>query len=273
VVYGTEEVGKIFLTRAFSEKPMELTSLDDIWQGIPPEEKLEMMSAAHANGTGWVMAVIVLGGTLAVGLQVEWLLWGSMLMAPMIFQAAAGRTWRAARPISVLEYLAARTAARRYAFVVKSEDLYCRMIFRGVLEKIVEDPDEQYEDLFETTMRNNKKEVWVALFGDAVVIMSERWGGAELEFGHLLNEKLLIESNSAEIGTDYSRDKEVFLEYEDRDSGKRRVRVTSRHPAALIVFEKKAREIQTALTAGAALLNQFTDEDFDEFGEGGAAAA
>jgi hypothetical protein len=243
---------------------MELTSLDEVWKRIPPEEKLEMMSAAHANGIAWVLSVIVLGGTLAVGLQIEWLLWGSMLVSPMIFQAAAGKAWRASRPITVLQYLAAKTAARRYAFVIKAQDLYCSMIFRAVLERVIDDPDEQYEDLFETKIRDNKVNVWVALFGDGLVVMSERLGGAELQFGHLINEKLTIENNANEIGADYSNEKAVFLEYEDREFGKRRVKLTSRHPAALIVFEKKCREIQTQLAVGSSFLEQIGGGELPE---------
>lgn len=234
---------------------MEITSYEEIWRRIPPEEKIELLARAHAKGILTAVSAIVLCGTLAIAFQAVWLFWTAIISSPLIFQATAGKAFRACKPVAMLEYLAARAAARRYAFVVKAQNLSVDILFRAELERLGEAAD--VVDLYGTPRRTDtKRDVWVSLFGDAVIILSERKGGAELQFGHLINDRLSISSNADELGTDYSNQKELILQYEDRIFGLKRVRITSRHPAALIVFEKRLRQVIDTNAATTSFLNQ-----------------
>jgi hypothetical protein len=173
-----------------------------------------------------------------VGLRQEWFLWGPLIASPLVFQVAAGRKWRQVRPRVMLEYLAARSAARRFAFTAKAKDLSLKLMFRGYVSEVFDD-DAVQEKLEASISANKESAVWIALFGDAVVLISERAGGATAEFAQPLTEKLGIQVRNPESAKSaYTAGKEVILSYHSRLMGHRRVRVTSRYPAAMVVFEK-----------------------------------
>lgn len=210
----------------------------ELWRQVPPEEKLELLSKAHTSGVMAMLGLIVCGATMAVGLRQEWFLWGPLIASPLIFQVAAGRKWRALRPRVMLEYLAARSAARRFAFTAKSKDLSLKLMFRGYVSDVFEE-DQVQEKLEAAISTTREAAVWVALFGDAVVLISERTGGATAEFAQPLTERLGIEvRNPDSAKSDYTAGKEVILSYHSRLLGHRKVRVTSKYPAAMVVFEK-----------------------------------
>ncbi|MBN8548726.1 MAG: hypothetical protein J0M12_05385 [Deltaproteobacteria bacterium] len=220
----------------------------EIWRTIPPEEKLELMSQAHAKGIMAASCAILVGGTLAVGLHMPWMLWGSLITAPFVFQFTAGKAWRGLRPRLVLEYLAARAAARRYAFSNKGKDLTVNMIFRGKLTR--QFSEEKVQEALEAAIENTKDAaVWIALFGDSVVMMSEDVGGARCQLAQVLNDKIDVESTPGPSGKDYANDKEVFITVRNKKMEEARYKLTSRHAAALIVFEKKIRSQMQALKA------------------------
>ena len=219
----------------------------ELWRRIPPEEKFELISRSHASGVMFSLVTIITSGTLAVGLQYPWIFWGSLILSPFIFQVAAGRKWRDLRPMVMLEYLGARAAARRYAFTINSRDLNMSLLFRGTLKREVEDDSKAaygMSSLEEAIQNTRETQVWVALFTDAVVMMSERPGGAQLEFAQLINDKLEISGKSPEEDSDYSSAREVILSYTDRNISGTRVHLRSRHPAALVVFEKKLQQLK-----------------------------
>lgn len=234
----------------------------EIWRTIPPEEKLELMSQAHAKGIFAALVGIMLGGTLAVALHQGWLLWASLISSPFIFQFAAGKAWRGLRPRLVLEYLAARSAARRYAFSNKGKDLTLNLMFRGKLSQVFDEENlqEALEAVFENT---SEAAVWVALFGDSVVMMSEDVGGARLQLAQVLNDKISIDSRPADSGRDYANDKELLITIRTKREEERRYKLTSKHPAALIVFEKKARQQLETLKKGGAE----ADAEISELGD------
>jgi hypothetical protein len=210
----------------------------ELWRQVPPEEKLELLSKAHTAGVLSMLGLILCGATLAVGLRQEWFLWGPLIASPLVFQVAAGRKWRQVRPRVMLEYLAARSAARRFAFTAKAKDLSLKLMFRGYVSEVFDD-DAVQEKLEASISANKESAVWIALFGDAVVLISERAGGATADFAQPLTEKLGIQVRNPESAKSaYTAGKEVILSYHSRLLGHRRVRVTSRYPAAMVVFEK-----------------------------------
>lgn len=234
---------------------MELNN-SDIWRTVPPEEKLEFLARAHAKGVQAVIGTLLVGGTVAVALQLEWLFWSSLLLIPFIFQFIAGKAWRGFRPRLMLEYLAARSAARRYAFANRARDLGLQLLFRGDMQRVFDSENRMAE--LEAAIDNTKEaSVWIALFNDTIVLMSERLGGAKLEFAAPINERLSVQAVSPH-GDDspYHSDSSVLLTYRERRANEaQQIRITSRYPAALAVFERKLAasisNVQQLLTEGA----------------------
>lgn len=216
---------------------MKAPKEEEIWRQVPPEEKIELMSRAHSNGILVAFIAILVASTLAVGFKFSALMWAALIGSPFVFQLAAGTAWKRLRPKVMLEYLAARSVARRYAFGLNSRELDPNLVFRGRLEE--QFTEEQLEEALEASIENlNDASVWVALFSDAVVVMSEAPGGAELRMAHKLDSELKVEGRSLDNKGDYSNTREVWLSYQDRKA-ERRFKITSKYPAALIVFEKK----------------------------------
>ncbi len=225
------------------DEPMDKIDSSDLWRQIPPEEKFDLIARAHSLGVLACLVTFLVGCTLAVGLKQSWLMWGSLIMTPFVFQFFSGRAWRGIRPNLMLEYLAARSAARRYAFTTRAKDLTLNFIFRGTIERQFEDDEAELKALEAAIENTTQTQVWVALFKDAIVMMSEMPGGAKIEFAHLLNDKLVIEGRSSSDRGEYSVGREVFLSYSDRKPGPQKVKLTSRYPAALVVFEKKIQKL------------------------------
>lgn len=255
---------------------MDTTDANEFWRIIPPEEKLELLSKSHARGIVSAITAIIVGSTLAVGFKWDWFLWGSMLISPLIFQFASGKEWRKVKPQAILKYLAARSAARRYAFAAQSKDLSAVFMFRGYLERLHnrQDVSDEIESIVEGV---GEVEVWITLFRDCIIMMSERPGGAELKFGYLINEKMTISGRSPDGDGDYSNNREVFIAVQEKKNEEKRFKITSKFPAALVVFEKKALEQQRELLRkfpAAEILDDdlpplpMEDEDDDFFSRG-----
>jgi len=165
----------------------------DLWHQIPPEEKFEMIARAHSRGVLAAFISIVAFCTVAVVLQIPWLVWASLLFSPLVFQFISGKAWRDLRPKIMLEHLAARSASRRFAFSYQAKDLGIVTQFRGVLEEMFD--AERISDSLEQILEDKKaEEVWVTLFNDAVTMLVEKPGGAVLKLAHLIDESLEVRS-------------------------------------------------------------------------------
>lgn len=247
---------------------MRQLNSDEAWRQIPVEEKLEIMAKAHAKGLYSAALLVVVGATCAAALQQVWLLWTSLLGAPLAFQFSSGKAWRDMKPALMLRYLAARSAARRYAYAARSKALNLTLLFRGFLE-----PDFSEQDIEGklSAMADDvhQTEVWIALFEDTIVMMSEQRGGAALEFSHPVNSRLAITSND---DGGYSANKELRFVYKDRDDRQHRFKLTSSFPAALVVFERQYQALlqksKSQLTSKVREMTSRTprsrDEDADE---------
>jgi hypothetical protein len=219
---------------------MESTE-NEIWRMIPPEEKFELMAKAQSKGVAAVATAIGVLCTISVGLKMSWLMWFGFIISPFVFQFAAGKAWRSIRPRALLEYLAVRSASRRFAFGTRSKELTPKMILKGTLERIY-DNDHIQEAMEAIIAQNKSNEVWVTLFGDAFTMIAEAPGGAEVKLAALLDSKVSISSTN-ESGGDYSNNKQVFITISSKDSDKVTYKLTSKYPAALVVFEKRAKQI------------------------------
>jgi hypothetical protein len=220
----------------------------EAWKQIPPEEKIELMARSHASGVMAVAITIVICSTIALALKISWIMWASIILSPMVFQFAAGKSWRDLRPRIMLEYLAARSAARRFAFTEGAKDLQLNLIFRGKLEHVFERED--IEEALQASIEDNAKaEVWIALFKDTLIMLNERPGGAGLALGQNINDRLAVESSD---DGQYTNSKEVLLTARDKVGGQRKYKVTSKYPGALAVFEKRLLQLQSEVKKQAA---------------------
>lgn len=209
----------------------------DIWRKIPPEEKLNLMAQAQAAGVFAGIILMVICGTMAMGLKVPWIFWSGVLGIPFVFQFASAKRWRDVKPRTILEYLAARSAARRYAYSAQAKDLAVCMIFKGILGR--EFQTDQIEEKLEAQINHSDRvEVWVSLFRDTIVMMSERKGGAKLELAHTIDDRVTVQA----LGFDDSGiERSVVITIVTRDNRSISYKLESRYPAALLVFERKVR--------------------------------
>jgi hypothetical protein len=213
----------------------------EAWRQVAPEEKVEMLNRAHAVGVIAAFVSIVILSTIAVAFKTSAIMWGSLIIAPLIFQYAAGKAWRGLKPRVMLEYLAARSAARRFAFSQGSKDLHLQLLFRGKLTQERKD----IQEALEAAVKNlEETETWVALFRDTIVMINERPGGAGLAFGHEINDRIQIQSSDT---GGYSNDKEINIQAKDRLGAALSLKLTSKYPAALAVFEKLVLQLQNEI--------------------------
>lgn len=235
--------GLFCLSLSFERKifPMDATDSTDLWRFIPPEEKVQALTRSQASGFLASIFAIAVAATLSIGLQEVWIFYGALIVSPLIYQLAAGRSWRKLKPKMMLEYLAARSAARRYAFSVKGEELSVKLMFRGTLTEEFK-RDELNQALEDSVFGNQEAAVWISLFPDSVIIMQEQPGGAMIRFGHIINDKLEISSNS----DGYENDLEVILSSNDtKRPMDKRFKIRSESPAALTVFLKRLEEYKS----------------------------
>lgn len=214
----------------------------EAWRQIPPEEKLEMLAKAQSRGISAAALGIMVCAMVSLAFKVTWPMWLSMITAPFVYQFAAGKAWRALRPRAMLEYLAARSVARRYAFNSGSKSLVISLIMRGRYREEFSANVEGVQQALEASLHSSAEaEVWIALFHDALILLREKPGGAELTVGAIINEKVSLESTD---GGGYTNEKELLFRFRDKLGMERTYRISSRHPAALAVLEKKFLQIQ-----------------------------
>lgn len=222
---------------------MEKLDSQEIWRKIPPEEKYELIARAQSRGVIAVLITLIISGTIAVGLKFPPIFWTLLVLSPFVFQYGAGRSWQGLRPKVMLEYLAARTAARRYAFALRGHDLAVSFIFKGSIRRQFE-LDEKNEELAHSLDHADLTQVWVVLFADSLVIIRETAKGASMVFGHLINDELQLKGQSPEGESEYSSRRELSIMATDQTNAS--WFLTSKYPAALVAFEKRfiQQEIQ-----------------------------
>jgi len=213
---------------------MERLNSDEAWRFIPPEEKVHIMTIAHAKGVMAVVLSLIISITCTIAMEIPWLLWSNILCAPLIFQFVSGKTWREIKPATTLRYLAARSAARKYAYAVNSDNITPKIILRGELELISEIRTEK-EGTIQQEIDSNSTEVWIALFKESLVIISEQVGGARVELATQLDYHLAIkrpEEYKKSTGT-----YELLIEL-NKGNLLSTYKLSSPFPAAMTAFEQ-----------------------------------
>ncbi len=224
------------------------------------------MARAQSRGVAASLVILVITGTMAVGLRMPWVFWAAFVTIPFAFQFASARAWRDLKPRTVLEYLAARSAARRYAYGAQAKDLTVDLMFKGTLQRDFSTLGES-EELDARIEDRDKVAVWVSMFADTIVMMSERPGGAKLEMIHSILERIEVTAEGFDDSSAESR--RLVIDVEVRKGDVERWFLTSPYPAALLVCERK---IKRAIEENKILLEKqriatkalYTREDAEE---------
>lgn len=215
-------------------------SIKDAWNVVPVDERLELLARAQAEGLLAGGACLLMMGAIGYGFDIIWILAGGAVGAILVFPLFSSYSWRRTKPKAILEYLAARSVARRYAYEARCGDFDVVLMFKGLLERMYATEEEKHlakqrSDLGEASHFDDAKEVWIVLMRGALAILSERYGGAKLEFLSPIAPEMMTRKAKA---TDPVSEKAVIVVAAGAKAGQT-IALTSKYPASLYVFEKQ----------------------------------
>lgn len=219
-------------------------SVKDAWNAVALEERLELIARAKAAGIMAALLFMLMMGGIAYGFDQLWILALSCGGAVFVMQIFGSSSWRKNKPQAILSYLAARSVARRYAYGSNINDLNVVLIFKGFMHyQFQSAADEamahEHEAVELGSTFEKEKMVWIVLLRGAIVAMSERKGGAKLEFLGPVNKRLVCRKpNSEEEGPE-----RAVVVTADSSTGARTVVFTSPYPGALYVFERQVQRL------------------------------
>lgn len=238
-------------------------SVDDAWNTVALEERLDLLSRAHAHGIMAGLASFALLGTIAYGFDQIYVLAGGFVAAFFMVPMFTSYSWRRGKPALILAYLAARTVSRRYAYGHNLSDLDIVLIYRGVMreifsDRVAEEMTRQRQDVdFDAPENIGYKNVWICLLRGAIVILSERSGGAKLEFIAPVTNEVEVQKAPAEEGLS---DGAVIVEGVQMSKG-RRIILDSTSSGAQYVFE---RQLQRLIAEYRPPVSMYTGDKEDE---------
>lgn len=215
-------------------------SVDDAWNAVALEERLELVSKAQAHGLIGCTSSVLLIGTIAYGFDAIWLLWFGLATVPFVFPLFASYSWRRGKPALILAYLAVRAVARRYAYGYNLTDLDIVLIYRGSMKELFKSKEEEALSKHKQTVDFDapvevEKLVWICLLRGGVLVLSERAGGAKLEFITPIVPELSVRSPRADEGEPANA---VIIDGCHMSKG-RSVVISSEAVAAQYVFDKQ----------------------------------
>lgn len=214
-------------------------SVNYAWNAVPVEERLDMLSKAHASGLMAGIGSILVMGTIGYGFDNIWILAAGVAMSFFLTPMFSSYTWRRTKPAAILAYLAARAVSRRYAYGYDCPELEVILIYRGEYRELFDNREE--EELERQRLGDGsadlmrRKPVWIALLRGAVVVLSERRGGAKLEFYTPITNE--VELRKAKTSEDLS-ESAVIINGVGPGAG-RTALIDSRSKGAQYVFEKQ----------------------------------
>ena len=240
-------------------RPRQVKSLapSDIWQSVSLEERLELISKSHASGFLASVVTLFLVGSIAYGLNEIWLLAAAVASAFFSFPLFSSHTWRTGKPSLMLAYLAVRTVARRYAYAFSIVNTDIVLIYKGEIKELFSSTNEeelhkQKQSVDFESLPQEFKPVWIVLMFGGVVFLSEKVGGAKLEY----LTPILGDTKISEYKENLSyNEMGCILEGSGVSKGKSIV-IKSKYKGAQYVFTKRVEElIFEAVKAQATLEN------------------
>ena len=218
--------------------------VDEIWQSVSLEERLELISKSHASGFLASCITLFIMGSIAYGLDKIWLLAVAVGFAFFTFPLFSSQTWRTGKPSLILAYLAVRTVARRYAYSFDLTNIDLILIYRGHMKPIIDSKEDEYQQQKDSTEFDSNFEeytpVWIVLMRGGIIVMSERIGGAKLEFITPILHDTRIEE--AEEGSLSPREAGSIIHGSGVNKGKSIILKTG-YKGAQYVFTKKVEQL------------------------------
>ena len=212
-------------------------AIEDIWNSVALEERLELIAKSQASGIISALIAIFVVGSIGYGLDNIWFLVVAVASGFFVFPLFSSQTWRSGKPSMILAYLAVRTVSRRYAYGFDLKNIDMVIIYRGTYEEIFHSREDeelhlQSQSIEFNEFRRNEKEVWIVLMKGGLLILSEKRGGAKLEFITPIMADTVIESKEGPKYTTYT------IEGSGINKG-RVIRLESKYRGAHYVFLKR----------------------------------
>ena len=219
-------------------------SEENAWNSVALEERLELVSKCQADGLIAALAFTFMMGAVAYGFDKIYLLFGSLFGAMIIMPMFSSYSWRKGKPALILNYLAARSMARRYGYTSNISELDVVLMFKGETKQEFLNETEQLdhlvgkgEDLDDVS--DERMPVWVCLLRGGVVLIAEHAGGAKLVYASPIGRDMVCSVQRDEEGNPTGELSIVGIAH----AKGRRVTVSSRFPAAFYVFERQLQRL------------------------------
>jgi hypothetical protein len=223
--------------------------LADVWQKLPPEEKLNLFAEAKATGISSVVITFIFATAMAIGLKTPWVLWGTFFVLPMAFQIASGKAWRVIKPKALVDYSVARATACFFAAKVGGRNMNPSIILKGSCQQQLPDSgdDDLLSDPAELEQVRAAKAAWITLFPDSLVIFSESPQGAVNELSRpLVDRDLSITSQELDEFDDPRAPKTLIITAKNNKGEILRWTLSSPFTDTLSAFERRFRSALTA---------------------------
>jgi len=219
-------------------------NIDDAWNSVALEERLELISRANAEGILAGLGCIIILGATGYGFNEIWFLWGGIIGSALVIPLFAGYYWRKNKPAVILSYLAVRSVARRYAFSANIIDYDIVLIFRGKMKELFASQEEallsqQGKAIELDSSVEMVKPVWICLMRGGFVFLSESVGGAKLEFISPITPDVVCRKAAP---SDNLPEHALIISGMGQAKG-RTISLFGPYPAALYVFEKKLLDL------------------------------
>jgi hypothetical protein len=226
-----------------AESGSAVLSIEDAWNSVALEERIELIARSQAFGLACAMACLLAIGSMAYGLDQPLLLFGAVLGAITIGPVFSSRHWRKNKPATIMEYLAVRSIARRYAVGFNIREVDIVLIFKGTIKELLS--QQELEQIAETQAFSQeipsdaKIPVWICLFRGGVVVLSEHIGGAKLECVSVFGPDMSYRDPGPADG---ASDNAIVLGGIG-DGRSRTLLLDSKYRAALYVFKRRALKL------------------------------
>jgi hypothetical protein len=219
-------------------------ALAETWQKIPEEERTLLLAQAKAQAVEAGCLCAVGGLALATSLQSSGIILCTLALVPLLYQVVSTRAWLERKPLTIAKYFVASVTSKLYAQSLQSTDPSLKLIFRGSLQAVpltepVPEADEFREELEE--QKPAPKDVWISLFPDALVMITEGSEGAELAFGHSTLKDFEVALDTPEDSDGESQPSRLLIQTTLNDTIESRWVLSSPHTTTLLACERKIR--------------------------------
>lgn len=228
-------------------------NLKNAWNSVALEERLELLNSAKAHGIIAASASFFFIGAVAYGFDKVWLLVAASCSAFIVMPLFTNHSWRQGKSKLILSYLAARSIARKHAHNQRLDHLEILLLFRGKVHPQYASEEEaiiarQTSDVEIEGSNASGKDVWICLFKGGIVALSERRGGARVEFLCGITPNFSIKKGAV-------KELPPSALLVTTGDGKK-VAFSSSYPGALLVFEKQLTKLIAETVQMRALLEQ-----------------